>query len=939
MSSLDKNKIFFGLMHYILSEQHNVDWMLKTSLVNFTGINSTVDNKQFQQTSLTNDIIDYIYQIKPYHTQFEQFIEKYSSDQDEVKVSSQEHMDFEIQVRFDAVTSEVDEQGDMSDEEYMNTHMANRLWYYKHADLKEIYKDDEHIKDYIKDVLNCHFKGITVDGYQFDIDKHGYDVFLYDETLYDAPTVTVDYCLLDYTEEGLKCPYEKPFVKVGVDSLLLPNRIEDAQVEVKMKRKNSDEYKIVDEYSIKDNILTLFDKMNYLDKVIVTVTSNVGQYAYVFSSHYFTESTEGSDTRKIATVGTTTFPIPFDDTINAGKLVVYIETESGSRYPTTNFTKIGNDIIINDGSLRENCHVIITNIDTKHLYDKIYTYEDCYGQSNNLITLDGNDFLRPFYEKERPSELCVSYPYNNLMIYETLDNDVYQSLRNVDHKDVHYQMALNPSLTTVLTETLEVRGYKTNEPKDTDGLNNQFKNKEIIVEDISKLILPKKTETGKTIPGKILLNAEVIEFYDYEEKEDGSGVLKSIRRATAGSYLNKKHDKGSIVYAINDNAKNDISSQAVHTKIVINDVNDKEYKILGSTFEPANIEIISKSFITLLSDVTKDGTYFDISDDNVQFPGNVTLISDNEYSTVYANQMIGINIGGDDYQIKITKDYPTLDSFIGLISQKIPQTVGLTISNNLDKDDKKTNHIKIVAPNGRYIKLYNVKGEPVQQLFGIRTTGTIKNPSVQMDGYNGLLINGYKVIWGNDKYSLTYLQNKEPEMINIDDVVASINGVDFVKTIVKAYNRNGVLEIVPLINEPIIFDTLTNPNDVKDNVQMLGIQNIDIPTYVVQDKQGYGCYTADVDTMGVVYLNGDKVLFKNIEKIVNDDGVVYRISNYISSKEYKANNTIINEYKFNTLSKDLYKINIHKNGEDVFGTITFNKSLKKGDLYIVSNVK
>ena len=49
MSALDRNKIFFGLVHYILSEQKNVDWILKTSLVNFTGINSTVTEQKYEK--------------------------------------------------------------------------------------------------------------------------------------------------------------------------------------------------------------------------------------------------------------------------------------------------------------------------------------------------------------------------------------------------------------------------------------------------------------------------------------------------------------------------------------------------------------------------------------------------------------------------------------------------------------------------------------------------------------------------------------------------------------------------------------------------------------------------------------------------------------------------------------------------------------------------
>ena len=233
MSALDKNKIFFGLIHYVLSEQNNVDWILKTSLVNFTGINSTVDNKKYKQNSVTDDIIEYIYQVKPYHVTFEQFIEKYSSKQDDVNVTSQDQNNITMYVRYDAITSEYDEQGSMTDYEFMDTHMANRLWYFKHNDLKSVYGNDEAIKDYIKDVMNCHFKGISVEGGDFNLDKSGYDAFLYDSTLYDAPTITSDYCLVDYSEK-LQYKYSKQFVKIGLKSFKLDSdkEIYPAHIEI-----------------------------------------------------------------------------------------------------------------------------------------------------------------------------------------------------------------------------------------------------------------------------------------------------------------------------------------------------------------------------------------------------------------------------------------------------------------------------------------------------------------------------------------------------------------------------------------------------------------------------------------------------------------------------------------------------------------------------------
>ena len=60
MSAFDKNKIFFALVHYILSEQHNVDWILKTSLIDFTGISSLLEERPYKTDSILDDVVDMI---------------------------------------------------------------------------------------------------------------------------------------------------------------------------------------------------------------------------------------------------------------------------------------------------------------------------------------------------------------------------------------------------------------------------------------------------------------------------------------------------------------------------------------------------------------------------------------------------------------------------------------------------------------------------------------------------------------------------------------------------------------------------------------------------------------------------------------------------------------------------------------------------------------
>lgn len=594
MSAFDKNKIFFALIHYILSEQHNVDWILKTSLVNFTGLNTTINNKKFKQNSVSDDIIEYIYQIKPYHVQFEQFIEKYSSKQDEVIVSPIEQNDITFEIRFDAVTSEVDDMNGMSPLEYMNTHMANRLWYFK----KDIFNEND-MKKYINDVLNCHFKGITVDGANFDMDKSGYDAFLYDEKLYDAPTLSNEYCLVDYTE-NLRYKYTKQFVKVGLESLQLPATEEVLTGNCKVKSYyNGEETDIID-FTITNNLISLYRPIRQYEKIIVTNTVKNIRTGYVFVGHPFMESDnfDDSNMRKFVSVDTNSFDIP-DGNLGSKKVTVYIVYPNGSRKVALNYEKSGNQIVVYD-ELKENYRVQLVVIDYRRVYDKIYTWEDAYGQSNNVITLDGDKFLRPYYEAERPSELNVVYPINNLMIY-TQTGKTFKSLYNANWKNDHERLPLTQTMATKLSKDLKI-GDKT-----------------IEVDDITKLFKPYKTKTDEIIPGKILINSEIIEFHDYEE--DGKkGILKGIRRASNSSVLWENHKQGDTVYAYNEQASTDCSPKSVYISTLFKSGMENKFTIPSSYIDETKVVVYKKSNINLLTDIKFGSEYFDIDSNNIKLP-------------------------------------------------------------------------------------------------------------------------------------------------------------------------------------------------------------------------------------------------------------------------------------------------------------------------------
>lgn len=653
MSSFDKNKIFFGLIHYILSEQSNVDWILKTSLVQFTGINSVVDNKKYKQNTVVDDIIDYIYQVKPYHIEFEQFIEKYSSKQDEVLISGDKRNEINnvtFNIRYDAVTSSVDDKPEtMTTYEYMDTHAANRLFFYKTKDLNEI-----------KDYLNCHFKGLTVNGNEFNIDKSGYDAFLYDSSLYDAPTISSDYYMVDFTEP-LEIPYNKKFVQVGVKSFELESDITKNQITIKSYYDG--EEKIITDFSLSDNILSIFYPLKNNEKIIITVTKSASeQFAYVFVGNSFIESDDESNIRKFVPYGTTTFKIP-DGNIGSKKVVVHLEKINGTRIPFMNFEKIGDNIIVNKDDILVNEHLILTVIDYQFIYDKIYTYEDPYGQANNTIVLDGDKFLRPYYEAERPSELCVSRPNQYLMVYtydleSEFPNDVY----NVDFKEHQSIQTVSNNMITSLEKELIIGET------------------EIFVKDSSILKQPYVNIDNINVPGVILINSELIEFF---EVDNSLNKLMKIRRGTNGSIVKESHPINSSVIGLDLTASLNTTSKLLTISTFVNDFNMTSYNVPGVFYSDEKINVYKKPLIKLLKDIKYSDTKIEISSDNIIKPLTISKLVNGAIVEIKANGRLYINediieyktiefdktnkkyiLRNDNKQFNLTKEYKVTDSII-----------------------------------------------------------------------------------------------------------------------------------------------------------------------------------------------------------------------------------------------------------------------------------
>lgn len=647
MSILDKNKIFFGLIHYIFSEQQNVNWAFKTSLVNFTGINTTIENKKYKQANLSDSVIDYIREVKPYHVQFEQYIEKYSSQQDEANVKASDKLNTEINIRFDAVTSEVDEQGNMTDIEYMNTHMANRLYYYKTHDL-----------DIIKDYLDCHFKGITVDAGSLNIDKYGYDAFLYDSTLYDAPTITAEYCLVNM-KENFNFPYTKKFISVGISSFQIDTNESISKSNITLTSTYKGKQEFINNYSIDNNIITLFYNTRPFEKISVIYDDGNNKQGYIFVSYPFTESSDEKSPKQFVHFTERTFKIP-NNNISSSKITVHIENMNGSRFPiSTNGYEINDGYItVYDNKISENWKVLITVIDYQYIYDKIYTWEDLYGVANNITpyslyyenynniqNLDGENLLRPQYEAERPSELSVVYPQNNVFIYTENKSKKVKNIYNIDFKNEQYSLPI--SKITKLSKDFNIG------------------DKELYVDDISKLELPYKDD-DTLIPGIILINSELIKFYNYEKLENNKVKLFQLSRAADGSYFCQEHKANDLVYPIINKNKKTIETKNQTNSFLIKENSKNEFDILGDYSNENKIEVWKKEHIQLLTNIKLSSKYFDISSNNIHLP------SENETGKIYIDDDIIPfktieKIEDDRYRISnfnIDKEYSKETSYI-----------------------------------------------------------------------------------------------------------------------------------------------------------------------------------------------------------------------------------------------------------------------------------
>lgn len=705
MSTIDKNKIFFGLIHYILSEQKNVNWLIKSSLIDITGVNSLLEEKPYKTDSILDDVIDYITEIKPYHVQFSHYFEHYQTAKETVKIPKRDWIEPTIGLTFDAIKSTPDvflfdeivdslpstetEIGyivfnktdnrfyklikennefvwkelneDLTDDrfyctlnpknfykvveendiftldkcsnddikEFVNRHRANRLFYIQYWNNGWMPGGID-VFDEIKKELNANFKGLELNGSVFDIEKFGYDIFNYDTTDYDSPTIVYDYYFVKkYDENFIIVPgthetfldyefidgynntntsnYEISFVEAGTHRFSLGEhyKLTEARYKKVYKVSKTGVISEYNNYDIQENAyIDVFTSLGDGEKIYVVLFNNEDKIKYVnvLEASSFIPSEADVLRRRFVYMDDNNeenyyLPIPSTEINSSEKIAVQLKSNR-SNQPFLNFKAINGEIIINKEYIREFNHIVMTQFDYKYLYDKIYSWEDRYGRSNNIVNLDGNNFLRALYEEDRPSEKIVSYPQNTLFIYKNDDNSSSTYIFMKDYK--------NHMKYTNVNKNSGIHLYKEPE-RYSDGT--------------IKSLYVKKYNNFTYPSGYAMINSEILEYKTIEPcNVDEYYKLTNLSRGLFGTPItdidDEKYSEYTIMPYINKNWYTKESKQ-LYKSYGVTSSNIYDYNSPSGYGENLEIKLSKLPKINLLEDVTGNSTEIYIDSANV----------------------------------------------------------------------------------------------------------------------------------------------------------------------------------------------------------------------------------------------------------------------------------------------------------------------------------
>jgi hypothetical protein len=164
----DRNKVVVDMIREATRQNRVVDWAFKTSLVDLVGLEEVLEESPITRPDLSENVIDYFNELKPYHVKIRGFIDRKFRVTDDIKIEWMDEHQFDMTILIDKVSCVAD--------------MSLPVDEWKAAERITAYGGNPS-----DTIPGCKFRGSDVDAKYFtffsDIIGAGFDVNSYDSTV------------------------------------------------------------------------------------------------------------------------------------------------------------------------------------------------------------------------------------------------------------------------------------------------------------------------------------------------------------------------------------------------------------------------------------------------------------------------------------------------------------------------------------------------------------------------------------------------------------------------------------------------------------------------------------------------------------------------------------------------------------------------------------
>lgn len=366
----------------------------------------------------------------------------------------------------------------------------------------------------------------------------------------------------------------------------------------------------------------------------------------------------------------------------------------------------------------------------------------------------------------------------------------------------------------------------------------------IYTNDVSCLPKPNKQDN---IPGIIKINNEIV-AYNYIDFDNN--ILFGLERGYLNTSINT-HLTGDLIIDLSGyyNNKHKIKTEwLTFNHLIENQILNYKYSIpkkikdnnaMVYIIEPVQLDFKNATSIYLpinnIKNINRPGKTI------IKSPRNIPTLDDNGIITftIQNKHSYDLDIISENINDLITQI--NNDSFLNQFEIKATLT-------NIILDNIPLTTIVITMGVGGSLVLTNKTLYPLMELFGGEITGSIINPTVIVDGENGIIINGNTVIFTN--------------IGGLSDIINDINNANIPNIIAR--NKNDRLQIVNLLGQNIIVQP--TPTSIESlNLGALGIfssentilslnnNNIPLVNGIISDKKG------------IININSDTIYFDYID--------------------------------------------------------------------------